>query len=114
MMVVTSLTFKKGGAEDMWTVGGLPQEIEVNMTIKDLYPTLMMTKSYKVLSVNTGMVTWLENIAGLSINELKILDNLFNALQQRINKIALIPEGIQNSVNSKLAEAVRVINNIFR
>ncbi len=41
MGVVTSLSYKKGGSEDLFNKDGLPLELEVTLNCKDLYPTLM-------------------------------------------------------------------------
>ena len=76
MGVCTSLTYKKGGNDKLFNKDGLPLEIEVTMSIKDLYPTLIASNSYKVLRHNQGLAGFLNNMAGLSVDRLNVLDRL--------------------------------------
>jgi hypothetical protein len=68
MCVVTSISFRKGGQDNSnWTVNGFPTAIEVELTIKDLYPMMMITNQYSFLTTNIGLATYLQNMAGLQL-----------------------------------------------
>ena len=70
MGVVTSMTFTKGGTDNLWNIDGLPQEIEVQLNIKDLYPTMAMTKRTGMLSYNLGLASFLDTMAGIRMDQL--------------------------------------------
>ena len=65
--ICTDFSFTKGGSENLWTVDGLPRQIDVTMAVKDLYPVLMASKNNKSLYFNIGMGTFLDNLAGISL-----------------------------------------------
>lgn len=44
MGIISDLTINKGGSGDSWTADGLPTEVTVNITIRDLYNSLSMSK----------------------------------------------------------------------
>jgi hypothetical protein len=65
--ICTDFSFTKGGSENLWSVDGLPRQIDVNMTVKDLYPVLTASKNNESLYLNCGMGTFLDNLAGISL-----------------------------------------------
>ncbi len=65
--ICTNFSFTRGGNDNLWTVDGLPRQIDVNMSIRDLYPVLTASKNNESLFFNFGMSTFLDNLAGISI-----------------------------------------------
>jgi hypothetical protein len=65
--ICTDFSFVKGGSENLWTVDNLPRQIDVTMSVKDLYPVLTASKNTKSLYYNIGMSTFLDNLAGISL-----------------------------------------------
>ena len=65
--ICTSFTFVKGGSENLRTADGLPRQIDVTMSVKDLYPVLTSSKNNESMYFNIGMGTFLDNIAGVSM-----------------------------------------------
>ena len=65
--ICTDFSFVKGGSENLWTVDGLPRQIDVTMAIRDLYPVLSASKNSESLYFNIGLSTFLDNLAGVSI-----------------------------------------------
>lgn len=92
MCVVQSIQFVKGGNDNLWTIDNLPQEIEVNLTIRDLYSTLASTKKYSVLAYNLGLASFLDNMAGIRTDQL----NLALRGEQFIKSRLTIPAKIFN------------------
>ena len=43
MGIITNMDIQKGG-EGSWNIDGLPTEVQISFTIKDLYQALTMTK----------------------------------------------------------------------
>ena len=70
MGIVTDLSITKG-KEGSWTIDGLPSEVDVDLTIKDLYNVMAMSsekQSTEFLS-NTTFLNYLANSCGISINK---------------------------------------------
>ena len=75
MGIITNMSVSKGG-EGKWAYSGMPVEVDVNITIKDLYDqmSMMINESggfdtdFTVLS-NTNMMDYLSNMCGININE---------------------------------------------
>ena len=70
MGIVTSLRIDKG-KEGSWTVDGLPTEVDVSMTIKDLYTAMAMTpyKRHTDLLNNTQYLSYLAFNCGVALNQ---------------------------------------------
>lgn len=80
MGLVTGLDVTKG-AECCWNDDGLPTQVDISLTIKDLYSALFMTaignnvisyKSIKAIVTNTFMMDFLANMAGLNVGTMGI------------------------------------------
>lgn len=70
MGIVTSLSISKGQTGS-WTLGGLPTEVDVSMTIKDLYNVMAMSSDTqpKTYITNTCFLNYLANSCGISVNK---------------------------------------------
>lgn len=71
MGLITSMSCTRG-ATAQWNDDGLPTQMDIDITIEDLYSTLFMTHldnwSYSVATVkNTSMLDFLANLSGLNI-----------------------------------------------
>jgi len=63
--IVESLNIRKGGADpEGWTQEDLPTSITIDMTIRDLYSTIMMAsiKNMKAFSMCTGLMDYLKTL----------------------------------------------------
>lgn len=68
MCVVTNISWKRGADSDVnWSAGGLPTAIDVDLTIKDLYPIMMIARDYSMLVSNVGIAGFLQNLAGIKM-----------------------------------------------
>lgn len=70
--IIESVDFKKFG-ESSININGFPTEAEITVTIKDLYPTIMMVLSDSsnnfLLKNNTGLKEYLECMAGVDLTD---------------------------------------------
>jgi len=118
--ICTSFSFTRGGSEKLFTKSGLPRIIEVSMQVKDLYPTLMLSKNFKALYTNPSLALFLDNMAGLSLSQSAKNLSIFNSIEQRLDSTIFnlinLPETILNSTSAALLEnpATAQIINIFR
>ena len=69
--ICTDFSFTKGGSENLWTANGLPRQIDVNMSVKDLYPVLVASRNSEALYFNPGMGVFLDNLAGVPLFKTK-------------------------------------------
>lgn len=112
MCVVQSISFIKGGNDNLWTVDNLPQEIEVNLTIKDLYSTLASTKKFSVLAYNLGLASFLDNMAGIRTDQLNLVLRGKNFIKTRLSAPSKIFNG---GIFSDFAyEVQKGVNNFLR
>lgn len=70
MGIITSLNITKG-KEGSWTVDGLPAEVDVDLSIKDLYDVMAMTPTDQTAEFlnNTVFLNYMANNCGISINK---------------------------------------------
>ncbi len=73
MGIVTSMSITKG-KESAWTINGLPTEVDISMTIKDLYNMLSITPGTKpkTFVTNTILMDYIANTCGVNINKMDI------------------------------------------
>jgi hypothetical protein len=86
--ICESLSFVKGGSDHLWTKDGLPRQIDVTMSVKDLYPTLASSHNNKSLYLNVGMGTFLDNLAAI---------NLFDS-SQGLNPLTILQTNLQSAI----------------
>ena len=65
--ICTDFSFTKGGNDNLWTVDGLPRQIDVNMSVRDLYPVLTASRNNEAMYFNFGMGTFLDNLGGIAL-----------------------------------------------
>jgi len=76
MGYVSDMSFKKGGDGGAFNVQGLPLEMEVNMTVKDLYPAISMTKDYATFEQSLGISGLIDNMVGLGVMDFKEFNSI--------------------------------------
>lgn len=74
--VIESLSWVKGGSNALFNVDGLPLEIEVTMNVKDLYPIQLSSENVTVMEYNWGLLSFLENMAGLTTAQAAYISNV--------------------------------------
>lgn len=70
MGIITSLNISKG-KEGSWTLDNLPTEVDVDLTIKDLYNQMAMSTDLqgRDFLANTTFLNYMANACGISINK---------------------------------------------
>jgi hypothetical protein len=100
--VITSLSWKKGGNENLYSKDGLPLAITVNISIKDLYQMFMQANSWSDLRCNTGMHAFLDNMAGLAIDRLTPFSDIEASIKARLGYVEGTFDRVINKSNSWL------------
>jgi hypothetical protein len=106
MGVITSLTIMKGGTDSLWTIDGLPQMIEVNVSITDLYPQLVQIKDDGLFAYNIGISSFLENMAGIRPSQLDFHLRSKAAIQRKLSNSFIFgaPENFKHGVEDWIQE----------
>lgn len=115
MGVITSLTISKGGPDNLWTVDNLPQMIEVNMSITDLYPQMIQVKDIGLLAYNLGIASFLENMAGIRSDQLDFL-RVKAMIQRKISNSLLFnaKDFVENKFEDFFYELQNKATNMLR
>lgn len=89
--MVSSMTWTKGGANNLWTKDGLPRAIDVSISVTDLYPYLSMTSGIGSLSGNPSYAVFLDSLSGMlsraDDNDQK-MTQYFSKLIDRVNGLS--------------------------
>lgn len=77
MGIITDMSITKG-KEAAWNIDGLPTEVDVNLTIKDLYNMLSIVpgNSPKNFVTNNILMDYIANTCGININQMDIQRSL--------------------------------------
>lgn len=76
MGIVTSMNIRKG-KEAAWNIDGLPTEIDVDISIKDLYNMLtIIADSSKGFVTNNILMDYIANTCGINYNEMDVTRSL--------------------------------------
>ena len=92
MGIITGLSIEKSE----WTVDGLPSEIKISFTLKDLYSQLMVTKSNKPGDFfnNQSLMDFLAVTAGLNILEPNLKLKLDTIASTLVTKVLDTPSNV--------------------
>lgn len=87
MGIITDLNITKG-KEGAWTIDGLPTEVDVDLTLKDLYSALTITKENNpgAFCNNLCLVDYIANTCGININEPDFIRQMDMYLILKLNK----------------------------
>lgn len=69
MGIITDMEISKGD-KGRWTLDGLPTEVDISFTMKDLYQVLSITSSNDKISdllANTAMLDYIANMCGINV-----------------------------------------------
>ena len=96
----------KGGQGDAWSVDGLPMQVKIQMTVKDLYSELSVPNSGTPAAFmqNQGMIDFLAVTCGVDITEPTFILKIKTMFAVFLNKIFDIPNNVFNEVIDDLRD----------
>ena len=101
--VIRSINIERG-TEQTWTAENLPREIIVRMNIADLYSSLMLSRTSAVMKYNTGLLSYIECMAGIRYDQLNLIKRAGTMLKvrgsQRLENILTL-NGLINTQGDK-------------
>ena len=106
--MVTSISINKNINDTFVNVNGVPSEMDVSVTIADLYSDLCMSKvsSPLLFMSNTSLVHYIATTCGIDIIRPAINEKLKMFVQTILNTPADIVETIEDEVEDKIADVV--------
>lgn len=105
MGIITDLSVTRG-AECQWNDDGLPTQIDVSITIEDLYSSLFMSdekKSNLAVIKNTAMMDFLSNMAGLNVADTEIGRRTKMLAYLTTSDLTRTPSNIWNKFDTKIS-----------
>lgn len=102
MGIVDSLSIEK--VQGSYTIDGLPTEVVVQMSLKDLYADLMITPAASPILFfeNEGLRDWLVVTCGLDVTKSYMLEKYSAVLLQLFGLIQDIPTTVGNKIVDKV------------
>jgi len=103
LAVIQNMSWRKGGNDNLFTNDGLPLAITVDISVQDLYPSMMMSEYWAQLRHNTGMHSFLDNMAGLSVERFTPWQNIKNSLAiKSVNVLGNIERATVSKLKTKI------------
>jgi hypothetical protein len=108
MGMVTSMTISKG-VNNAFTVDGLPTEVDVTVSITDLYSDLSMTPQSSPMGFiqNSSLVEYLATTCGLSLISPNLQSRLDMIANTVTNAFTDVPENIFAGISEKIDNYVK-------
>ena len=127
MGIITGVSITKG-RDAAWTLDGLPTEVDVQMSIKDLYNMLAIShvgtnsakdfitgSGVKKFLKNTCLIDYLSNMCGININKPDIVRNINTYILFRKNQYSDIYGNLWLGINDSVSNRVgRIYDKAFK
>ena len=119
MGLITSMSVNRG-ATAQWNNDGLPTQIDIEITIEDLYSNLFMTNHNHVVNAfadaisvatNTSMMDFLANLAGLNIADVDLGRRLEMFKVITTQDFTNLPSRVWNKFDNKINNFIANIYN---
>lgn len=114
--IIDSIGIEKGGSGDAWSISGLPNEIKVTVSIKDLYANLAIPNEkggIKAWFSNTSLMNYLMVNCGVDVTKQTLDDKVNVFVNLLMNHISDTLSTTVNSRVNKFYEGVRNVFNLF-
>lgn len=113
MGIVESLQIERAGNGELQSLHNMPTEVIVTLSIKDLYPTLAMSRddNYNLFVNNIGLLDFLASFTGVSLNKPEAMRKLQTLGESYWTRITDIPASIKMNIWNATRDAMR---NLFR
>lgn len=104
MGVVTSMSIEKSRSDDAWSMDGLPMEMDITLTITDLYSKLSMSPTTEPLMFlnNSSLIEYLSTVAGLNL----ILPQTKNKIDMMINTVVSALKDITKNIGTLVTDGI--------
>lgn len=115
MGMVTDLSVSKG-AECQWNDDGLPTQIDISLSIKDLYSMLSMSTYGSGITwgivANTSMMDFLANMSGLNLGQMEMNRKMTMYKYLKCDQLVTLPGRVWNRFDQMITNAMDKIYKI--
>jgi hypothetical protein len=110
--IIDNISIEK--VQGSYTVNGMPTEMKVNISIKDLYSSLMLTPSNApaMFFENKGLMNWLAVTCGVDITEPNFSEKWKAIMLTLLNSVIDIPNNVANSIVESVRSKVEGLYKI--
>lgn len=104
MGIITNMSIRKGG-EGSWNIDGLPTEMEINFSFKDLYQILTLTKwkDANMFINNTPLLDFIASACGIVLNSPEIMRKAEMYVKLFENKFIQFPTNVQTGLKQTIS-----------
>lgn len=108
MGIVDSVYISRFGGGDAISRNGLPLEVQVTMTFRQLYNSMSVNNAdnYSMFINNIGLLDFLANFAAINLNDPDISRKIAMFVSSKLNRIADIPANVMNIIYDRAKDAV--------
>lgn len=114
MGIISDMSVTRG-AECQWNDDGLPTQIDINITIEDLYSSLSMSydedKIFSAANIvkNTSLLDFLANLSGLNVADQEMFRQASMYVKLTGAKIGMLDSRIYNKFDTSIANLISKI-----
>ena len=72
--IIESIQVTRAPDPEDWSKDGLCKKIKVSMSVRDIYPSLMLSYSTMALNSNIGMAEYLDSLAGITVDDRQMVN----------------------------------------
>lgn len=101
---VSSIDIRKAPDDSSWNAHGVATNIEVNMSIVDIYPALALSAGPSGLGKNFGLQAYIDNLTGMDYREIYSGGSFSNSLRSRIIMARMLPGMVKSTFLAKATE----------
>lgn len=116
MGIIDSIGIEKGGSGDAWSTSGLPNELKVSISVKDLFSNLALPDGYSIKKFfnNNGLINFLMVNCGVDITKTGLQDKLGVIANLFTNVIGDIVDETVQGIWYKSEERLRNLITLYR
>ena len=106
--IVSSISIDKTVSESSWTVDGFPSEIDVRLTIEDLYSDLTITPTNqpRLFMKNSSLIEYLATTCGLNLTQPQLNQKLRVDINVLLNSFGDIEENVKSEIYHNIGRVV--------
>lgn len=113
--IVDSIGIEKGGSGDAWAANGLPNEIKVSLSVRDLYSSLALPEDYNIKDffANDNLIDFLLVTCGVDITNQGVLTKYNTIANMFANTIRESISAPMNSIVMSFKEKARQVYGLY-
>ena len=109
--IIESITWKRFGDGDMISQNGIPTQIDVSISFKDLYHVLTMGNTAGLSNMgayfaNTGFMDLIGTLSGVNINYLTLGERISFYVSTSMNMVKDIPSTFMRTIQDRFRQIV--------